>query len=65
MRPAGGPWVLELQQIPSGMLSGEAALELVHPVLFQVVDASKSLSRKVALLVVEGLVEVVEVGRRE
>ena len=36
-------------------------MELVHPVLVEVADASKVLSRKVALLVMEGLLEVVEV----
>ena len=54
--------MVELQQVLAGMASSQLALKLVHPVLIQVVDASKSLSRKVILLVVEGLLEVVEVG---
>ena len=44
-----------------GGLSHEPALELILLVLVEVADASKVLSRKVALLVVEGLLEVVEV----
>ena len=49
------------QQVLEGKLSHEPTLELILLVLVEAADASKVLSRKVALLVVEGLLEVVEV----
>ena len=49
--------MLELLEVLSGILSVELALELILLVLVQVVDASKSLSQKVLVLVLAGLLE--------